>query len=612
MLAHLPPARRHRAPSPPAEPTELRALRHRDPWVAIVLAAVLAVAGIARGEDASPYVRYRVAIDAPPALAAALRDGLDLYRWQGYETMTPELLARLTAEAEAEAREIMAVNGYFSAAVKATLETGTDPQTVRIAVEPGEPTRVTALELRLTGPVAADASAAEALSARVREDWLLPVGAVFTQADWDRAKRRALEIVSERLYAAARIEASQALIDPDRRSATLSVTLDSGPPLRFGALKVRGTRRHDEERVRSLWTFARGEPYDRDKLERFQRRLVATTYFASVQINTDPASAVDGEVPVRVSVIEGPRRRLELSLGYSTDTQFRGSVDWRNNDTFARDWRLRMTATLETVQQFAEVAVDLPERPSGWADTFGVNWRSTNIENLETDELRIGARTTALDERSRPAFGAAYIQSRQTPSGQPTEEVHATFLDYVHTWRTTDNLLSPRRGTMAQIELGGGVPGLSTEGFGRVIGRLAWFVPIDTSNELSFRAEAGAVLASSREGIPESLLFRTGGATTVRGYNFDSLGVAEGEAVVGGRYLAIVSGEYTRWIWDGIGLAAFVDAGNARDELSGFRLAMGYGVGIRARSPIGPFRLDVAHGEQDSKVRVHFSVGLTF
>lgn len=590
----------------------MHALRHRDPWVALVLAAFLAVAGIARGEDASPYVRYRVAIDAPPTLAAALREGLDLYRWQGYETMTPELLARLMGEAEAEAREIMAVNGYFSATAKATLDAATDPQTVRVAVEPGEPTRVTALELRLTGPVTADASAAESLSARVRQDWLLPVGAVFTQSDWDRAKRRALEIASERRYAAARIEASQALIDPDRRSAALAVTIDSGPPLRFGALEVRGTRRHDEERVRSLWTFARGEPYDREKLERFQRRLVATTYFASVQIDTDPASAVDGEVPVRVSVIEGPRRRLELSLGYSTDTKLRGGVDWRNNDTFARDWRLRTTATLETVQQFAEVAVDLPERPSGWADTFGLNWRSTNIENLETDELRIGARTTAVDERSRPAFGAAYIQSRQRPSGQPTEEVHATFLDYVHTWRSTDNLLSPRRGTMAQIELGGGVPGLSTEGFGRAIGRLAWFVPIDTTNELTFRAEAGAVLASSREGIPESLLFRTGGATTVRGYNFESLGVVEGEAVVGGRYLAIVSGEYTRWIWDGIGLAAFVDAGNARDELSGFRLAMGYGVGIRARSPIGPFRLDVAYGEEDGKVRVHFSVGLTF
>jgi translocation and assembly module TamA len=578
----------------------------------IAAAALLAAAASAQAQAPDAYVKYRVEIAAPGPLVDPLRSGLDLYRWQGYETMTPELLRRLMTEAEAEARDILAANGFFSPQVSATLDTEAEPQVVRLAVDPGEPTRVTAVEVRLAGAIADDRAAEDAMLARLREDWPLPVGAVFTQADWDRGKRLAAAIVSERLYAGARIAASEARIDPETRSATLAVTIDSGPALRFGALRITGTSRHDEDRARNLWTFAPDEPYDREKLERFQRRLVATGYFASVQVEADPAAAEGGAVPVRVSLIEGPRRRLELSLGYSTDTKFRGSFDWRNNDVFARDWRLRLNANLETVQQWAELAVDLPERPSGWADTVGVRWKSTDIENLATDEWRIGARTTAIEERSSPSFGAAYIASRQTPSGSPPEDVYATFLDYAHTWRTTDHLLSPRRGLVTQIELGGGIPGISTKGFGRAIGRLAWFVPFGPENELAFRAEAGAVLASSRGGIPESLLFRTGGATTVRGYNFESLGVTQGEAVVGGRYLAIVSGEYTRWVWEGIGLAAFVDAGNAADDLSRFRFALGYGVGVRARSPIGPFRLDVAYGEEDRAVRLHFSVGLMF
>ena len=587
--------------------------RHRFPscW-AVVFALLLAPAAPVHAQAPSPYVKHRVAIDAPLALADALRSGLDLYRWQGYETMTPELLARLMTEAELEARNILAANGYFSPAVKATLDAAVEPQVVRIAVEPGEPARVTDLDLRFSGPLADDNARADALMKAVREDWLLPPGTIFTQLEWDRAKRRAVDIVAERLYAGARIAQSEARIDPDTRSATLAITIDSGPPLRFGALQVRGVARHDEDRVTSLWTFPPGEPFDREKLERFQRRLVGTGYFASVQVDADPAAAEGGDVPVRVSLIEGPRRRLELGLGYSTDTGFRGNVDWRNNDVFARDWRLRVYANVETVQQSAGINLDLPERPSGWADTVGVRGKRTDIENLQTDEVTFGVRRTAVDERSRPAFGAAFIAARQTPSGFPTEDVYATFLDYVHTWRTTDNLLAPRRGWVAQLELGGGVPGISTQGFGRAIGRLAWFVPFGTSNELSFRAEAGAVLAPSTTGIPQSLLFRTGGATTVRGYNFESLGVTQGEAVVGGRYLAIVSGEYTRWIWEGLGLAAFVDAGNAADDLSGFRFALGYGVGVRARSPIGPFRLDVAYGQEDRTVRLHFSVGLSF
>jgi translocation and assembly module TamA len=74
----------------------------------------------------------------------------------------------------------------------------------------------------------------------------------------------------------------------------------------------------------------------------------------------------------------------------------------------------------------------------------------------------------------------------------------------------------------------------------------------------------------------------------------------------------VASVEIDHWINEAFGLAAFVDAGNATDALGSFDPAIGYGVGGRLRTPIGPFRLDVAYGEQVKKVRVHFSVGLSF
>jgi translocation and assembly module TamA len=41
-------------------------------------------------------------------------------------------------------------------------------------------------------------------------------------------------------------------------------------------------------------------------------------------------------------------------------------------------------------------------------------------------------------------------------------------------------------------------------------------------------------------------------------------------------------------------------------------LALGYGIGGRVRTPLGPFRLDIAYGQDVQKVRLQFSVGLTF
>ena len=186
------------------------------------------------------------------------------------------------------------------------------------------------------------------------------------------------------------------------------------------------------------------------------------------------------------------------------------------------------------------------------------------------------------------------------------------YVDGEYTWRRVDNLLSPERGYMVNVQAGGGVPGASTRGFGRLVAHFASWWPLDRATQLSARADAGAVLAGSRDGIPSNFLFRTGGDTTVRGYAFDSLGVAQDNAIVGGRYYAVGSVEATRWIGENWGIAAFVDAGNATDDLHDFHLALGYGIGARLRTPIGPFRIDVAYGQDVHSVRVHFSVGLSF
>jgi translocation and assembly module TamA len=88
--------------------------------------------------------------------------------------------------------------------------------------------------------------------------------------------------------------------------------------------------------------------------------------------------------------------------------------------------------------------------------------------------------------------------------------------------------------------------------------------------------------------------------------------VPQDNAVVGGRYYAVGSAEVTHWFAPTWGVATFVDAGNATDSLTSFPFKLGYGIGVRLRTPIGPFRLDLAYGEATRRVRVHFSVGLSF
>ncbi|UUZ57182.1 BamA/TamA family outer membrane protein [Massilia sp. H-1] len=93
------------------------------------------------------------------------------------------------------------------------------------------------------------------------------------------------------------------------------------------------------------------------------------------------------------------------------------------------------------------------------------------------------------------------------------------------------------------------------------------------------RADAGALASAQKAGVPGTFLFRAGGDGSVRGYGYQALGVKEGEATVGARYLLTGSAEYQYWFKPPWGAAVFVDAGNAADTISELKPKVGYGIG---------------------------------
>ena len=552
----------------------------------VVLAALVSACASA-GE--APPPAYVVKLEAPRALRDTLNASLDLLRWREFAHMTPELLARLIQEARQQAADALAVEGYFSPSVEIETHSEQSPPEILITVEPGARAKVGALDLTFRGTVrdVEDAAGME----RARRAWSLQPGVEFRQADWEAAKQRATTALARNDYAAAKVVASRASVDPETQTVDLQVTFDSGPRFFFGKLVVAGEERYAAERVRHLQTFTAGEPYRLEQLETFQRRLSATNYFASVQLAIDDDPQQAAAAPVRVTVIEALPKRLEIGLGYSTDSRYRTSLIWRDANFLGTAARLRAELRIESLLQRLGAGLDLPEAGDGWRNSLEATAERTDVQNLETRALIVGATRQQLDERSRFGYGLAAYLEQQMPSGAQSSTSHALYPHLDQTWRTIDNLVSPRRGLVLHLHAGAGVPGASTRDFGRGIAQALWFVPLARQHDLMLRGEFGAVLASGRDGIPQALLFRTGGDTSVRGYSYQQLGVRQGDAIVGGRYYALASIEYTRWVTDAWGLATFIDAGNAADRLGALDPKLGYGVGARVNTPIGPVPL---------------------
>jgi|KBSSwiStaDraftv2_1062776.scaffolds.fasta_scaffold01759_11 translocation and assembly module TamA len=555
---------------------------------------------------------YRVEVVAPAPVKAAVERSLDLVRWQSYAEITPEFFDLLVADARAQARDAAAAQGYFSAVVTSEIDRSTKPETVRLRIEPGQPTTVASVELLVTGAAASGGPEGEKIAARMRQEWPLPKGAVFRQEDWAAGKTSAVRVFTVERYAAAALVVSRAEVDPEAHTAALSLTVDSGPPFRFGALDVTGVQKYSEALVRNLVTFSPGEPYTAEALQVFLRRLNGSGYFASAQatVESDPAQA--DAAPVHLRVIEAPEKKITAGAGFSTDTLFRAQLTYDDFNIDDAGLRFHTDLDVESKIQGVTMRLTLPPRVPQYTDSYSTSVAHTDISGLRTNEFMAGWQRKTAVERDQVTYSAGFYASQQMPTNAESANAFALYFEYGRTWRNVDDLLSPNRGYSINARVGAAPPGVSTAAMGRGILQFAAWLPVDTKTQIVFKLEGGAVAAREARDVPIQLLFRTGGDTTVRGYEFNSLGPRIGDATVGGRYYALGSAEVVRWIGDFWGIATFVDAGNAADQPRDLKPVYGYGAGVRLRTPIGPMRMDVAYGQETHSVRLHLSVGLSF
>lgn len=587
-------------------------MRGRLLGFALRLAAALGAA--TWGGGAAAQERVSVTLDAPAvpeAMRILLQQHVRLLKSEA-ELVIPEAGPDRTALVRRTRREVadlLATEGYFSPEIRLDRSVGNN---WRLIVEPGARARISAVTVGFEGELANDPGQAERREA-LRSAWSLPVGEPFRQFGWDRAKQQLLDEVSSRRYAAARFTATRAEVSPDDATVRLTVVIDSGPTFRLGALQVSGLNKLPQDLVARYSTIDEGDIYDRDALLAFQTGLQSAPQFASVVVDIARDPALAAAVPVRVQVSEAQSRRLGFGAGVSSNTGFRVEAGYRDVNFLERGWELSSGLRLEQLRQTLYTDLFLPPDRARRRDSVGFLVDRSDLEGLRVSNQAIGVGRSTIRGDIETQIALRLQHEELHPDGAEPSSHNTLTANWGWVQRAVDDLLDPRQGYVLEVQIGGGTSiALAEQNFVRLYGRYQHYLPIGQSDVVVLRAEAGATLAPSREGIPQDFLFRAGGAQSVRGYAYQSLGVTEGEATVGGRYLAVGSAEYVRWFRPEWGAAAFVDVGDAADTRAELRLRTGYGVGVRWRSPAGPLAVDLAWGQDDARLRLHFGVAVAF
>jgi translocation and assembly module TamA len=504
---------------------------------------------------------------------------------------------------------MLATEGYFSP----NFELSETDKIRRVRFDPGPRTQVARVDVDIDGPI--NAKTKESLLAA----WQLPAGRPFRQQDWSEAKQQVLSGLLAAVHADARLIDSKAEIDTSAQQARLTARYDAGPPYRFGTLRVTGLHRYPASLVeRHNRVIKAGNFYRENDLASLQSALLATPYFASAYVTLDRAGASLGEdgaqiAPVAVNVRERPAHRFGFGAGVSSNTGARVETSYHTPNLLGQAFVLDSGLRIEQKQQAAYADISLPPDAKNRRHAFGLMAETTRIQGLRTWRHAFGMQTIQTRGRLEQRLSLNWERERRHLDGEDETLARALAPSIQWVWRRVDKPLDPRRGHVFQIQIGGASRLLlSDQNFIRLYSRWLRYIPLGERDTLTIRAEAGATLAPSREGIPQNYLFRAGGAGSVRGYPYQSLGVREGSARVGARYLAALSVEATHWISSGWGIAAFVDAGNAADTPGEIAPAVGFGLGARWKSPAGPIGADLAYGQKNGKLHFHFALAIPF
>ena len=569
----------------------------------VCLACLLAV-GAANAAELAPLQVTGLApeLEANVLARTSLQNMTPAQRLQ----VSEQRLAYLLRITPGEVRESLEPFGYYDAEVELDVARSGDRVTVVARVSPGTPVRVRRLDVAMEGPAREDPT----VFSRVRSFQPRP-GEVLDHVAYEDSKAAIASRLAEHGYFDAELLQHRVEVTRAEHAADIALGWRSGARYRLGAVRFEGQPLHAGV-LDPLVPWTRGEPYDRARLLALQQSLADTDYFSGISLQPQPEAAVDGEVPVQVTLVPAKRSVSRAGLRYGSDTGagVTGRLERRYLNRRGHKLLLDLALAQRERSLLTQYRIPAFEWLDGWY-AFTLDLREEDIEELRSQTVTLSATRSG---RWRDWELLAGLNARRERFDefdlQGSDYATLVYPSLWGRWKQGDDPNTPNHGRALTIELRGGSRNAgSSVGFLQARVQGDWIRSFGERNRLLLRGEIGATASPDFEDFPPSMRFYAGGDRSVRGYGYKAIGPDRDGRVFGGRYLAVASVEYERMFTPEWGAAVFVDAGDAFDEA--FDAQVGVGAGMRWRSPIGPVRVDLAHGlgEDGDSVRLHVRIG---
>lgn len=558
--------------------------------------------------------KFPISIDTQDSeIKDMIEEHLPLITQQQEEVLDKEQVGFLAEEAPDNVKTMLRSKGYFNSKVSLTEKNG--GYTVHII--PGPRTKISNVSVAILGDILSDGNLAEYYR-NAMSNWQQPVGGNFNQDDWESSKTSVLSAVTRKGYPLAKLGNTQATVNPDTATADLNVIVDSNRPILFGNFEITGTQRYPEQIVSGLARFQPGMPYDLDLLLDLQQALEQNGHYSGASVQADFDHLQDDRVPVKVSVTEVKRHKLETGVRLDSEYGLGGRVAYDHYNLFNKGYIGSLVWDMDKYETTLAAGISQPRNYRGKYWTTNVSYNRSTTQNLEKRSLSSGIwhvrDRNGIDARLGVEF---LVEDRKIPdTDYDLGKSHATMLTASWKRQLLNSELHPENGYYLDGKIGTTLGKfLSSTVLTRASARAGYFFTPENKKIGTFiiRGQAGYTVARKDAEVPSGLMFRSGGASSVRGYELDSIGLTgPNGSVLPERAVFVGSLEYQLPFTRTLSGAVFHDMGDVSTNFKHMTLKHGSGLGVRWFSPLAPFSFDIAYGHSDRKIRWHISLGTRF
>ncbi len=403
------------------------------------------------------------------------------------------------------------------------------------------------------------------------------------------------------------------------------IDLAPGRKLTFGKMNIQGDSDVRHSSIEDIAGFPTGEVYSPAEIQKVGTRLRRTGTFNVVSIKERETPNPDGSLDFDATFEDLPKRRLTFGVEVASRDGLDLTATWTHRNVFKRAERFRFEAAIRGIGGVEDIdgrigmRLDQPDRLGPDDNTYWsalLERRNTTNYNVSTASAVYGARRTFSDRLYVEGAGGFALSNSDDAYGSG-RTFRYFILPFRSEWDQRDNKVNATKGFYLDSNAMPFV-GFSDTGSGlRLFFDGRSYLNVGGSGRLILagRVQVGSVIGPSASSVSPDFLFFSGGAGTVRGQPYESLGIPVGDDVAGGKSFLGLSAEVRGKVSEKLSLVGFYDYG-AVDETSyitaNAEFHAGAGLGVRYDlGGFGPLRFDLAYPVQgDTGEGLQFYIGI--